>query len=438
MTIGFVSTRGGGGGPVSLGSALAAGLAPDGGLYVPERVPRFDSGDFDGAAEPAAVASVLLAPYFAGSGLESELGAIARETFSFGLPLRPAGAGHPAILELFHGPTAAFKDVGARFLAACLQRLPPPAGETRPLLILVATSGDTGGAVAAAFHGRSGFEVAVLFPLGRVSQRQQHQLTCWGGNVAAFGVNGSFDDCQRLVKAAFVDPGLAARYRLSSANSINIGRLLPQSVYYACASLAHFRATGRPLSLVVPTGNLGNGLAAVLARAMGLPIGRIVFATNANRTLPDFLASGRFEPRDSIATLASAMDVGNPSNLERLRGLFGDAAALRGQVTAAAVDDATIERTIAAAYRRDGLIVCPHTATALHVWETLPASERDDGDWAIVATAHPAKFEAIVEPLIGTGVELPPALAQLLSRPAAMHELAPELAALARGLKERR
>ena len=193
------------------------------------------------------------------------------------------------MLELFHGPTAAFKDVGARFLAAFMERALPRFPDQRPLTILVATSGDTGGAVAAAFHKRRGIRVGVLFPKGQVSPRQQHQLTCWGDNIRAFEVDGSFDDCQALVKAAFTDPGLKQRHRLSAANSINIGRLLPQAAYHAAASLWHWRKHGTAASSIVPTGNLGNGMACVWARAMGLPIGEVVFAVNANRTIPDFL-----------------------------------------------------------------------------------------------------------------------------------------------------
>ena len=247
--------------------------------------------------------------------------------------------------------------------------------------------------------------------------------------------DGSFDDCQRLVKAAFADAELAAHFRFSSANSINIGRLLPQSVYYANAALAHQRATGRPLSVIVPTGNLGNGLAAVLARAMGLPIERIVFATNANRTVPDYLASGEYEARDSLATLASAMDVGNPSNMERLRHLFGEADALNTLVRAESVDDAAIRDNVRSAWTDYGLAICPHTATGLCVWRALTATERAAHDWAIAATAHAAKFDTVVEPLIGADVPVPTALAALFERPAEFATVAPTLAAFSAALK---
>ncbi len=431
----FRSTRSGG--SADLVSALVAGLAPDGGLYVPETLPAFSPEDFDSAATPAAVGEILLAPFFADSPLADALPDVLAETFDFDVPLRPvADATMPlSMLELFHGPTAAFKDVGARFLAACLQRIDTGGGD-RPVTILVATSGDTGGAVAAAFHRRPGFRVVVLFPLGKVSPRQQQQLTCWGENVVSVAVRGTFDDCQRLVKGAFADAALAERHRFSSANSINIGRLLPQSVYYAHAALAHWRQGGEPSSVIVPTGNLGNGLAAVMARAMGLPIGDVIFATNANRTIADYLEEGEYRPRASVPTLASAMDVGDPSNMERLRNLFGEADRLRGTVEARVVEDEIIREQIRRDYERHGLVECPHTATAMHVWETLPEERRAGRHWIAVATAHAAKFPEVVEPLIGMTVPVPDALAELLALPAHYDEIPPELAALGHALDE--
>ena len=236
-----------------------------------------------------------------------------------------------------------------------------------------------GGAVAAAFHGRSGVEVAVLFPKGLVSPTQERQLTCWGDNVRALKVRGTFDDCQRLVKVAFLDRALAAQRELSSANSINLGRLLPQSVYYAAASLAVWRTHGERASFIVPSGNLGNALACLWARQVGLPIADVVLAHNANRSVPDYLASGRWEPRASVATLASAMDVGNPSNMERLRALFPGIEELRGAVSACSVTDGQIRARIRAGYHEYGQIWCPHTATAAEAWSRLPAARRPRG-----------------------------------------------------------
>lgn len=428
----FVSTRGGAA-PCGLSAAIAAGLAPDGGLYVPATLPAFPPGDFDGCENLPQIATRLLQPFFDGDALAAELPAICAEAFDFPAPLVPLATPQDFVLELFHGPTAAFKDFGARFLAACLTRL--QRAHDCPLTIVVATSGDTGAAVAAAFHKKPGLRVAVLYPDGRVSPRQAHQLGCFGGNIHTYKVAGSFDDCQALVKQALSDADLQRDVPLSSANSISLGRLLPQMSYYAAASLSHWRAHGQPLNVVVPTGNLGNAFAAILARALGLPLGRIVFATNANDVLPQFFDGADYTPRASVATLANAMDVGAPSNVERLRWLYPDDAELRRAFRAERVDDTAIRDTIARRYRDHGDVFCPHTACAVKVLEDL---RRDgaDGDWCVVATAHPAKFEGIVEPLIGRSVDVPPMLAALLQRPATARPLADDYVQFARELRK--
>jgi threonine synthase len=233
-----------------------------------------------------------------------------------------------------------------------------------------------------------------------------------------------------MVKEAFVDPALQARCALSSANSINLGRLLPQAVYYAATSLQFRRRTGRTLSFIIPSGNLGNAVACIWARSMGLPIGDVILAHNANRTVPEFLESGALQARPSVATLASAMDVGNPSNLERLRAMFPEITALREAVRATSIDDAAIRDRITADHARFGVIWCPHTAVGAETWARLPARERDEHSWCVVATASPAKFPEIVEPLIGGKVPVPPALAELLGRPTQRESLAATLAAL--------
>lgn len=421
----FVSTRGQSA-AVSLSTAIAAGLAPDGGLYVPERLPAPRA--WAPAPTLAHTAAQVLAPFFEGDALADALPAICREALDFEVPLRPLARRGDHVLELFHGPTAAFKDIGARFLAAALSRL--QAAQEQPLTIVVATSGDTGAAVAAAFHGQPGLRVVVLYPDGRVSPRQAHQLGCFGGNVQAYRVAGSFDDCQALAKQALADTALQASVPLSSANSISLGRLLPQMSYYAHAALQHQQAGRPPLNLVVPTGNLGNAMAAILARSIGLPIGRIVLATNANDVLPRFFAGEAYRPGASVATVANAMDVGAPSNFERLRWLFdGDDAALREAFSAHAVDDVQIRATIASAGAAGGEVFCPHTATAVKVLDDL-RMQGAKGDWAVVATAHPAKFEAVVEPLVGHALPVPPALAALLQRPAHAEPMAADYAAL--------
>ena len=351
----FASTRGK---TAELGfsEALVQGLAPDGGLYVPLNWPSFTLPRGTGEGREGAfpqLANQLLAPFVEDDPLAAQLPAITAEAFDFPAPLVPlAGDGSLSVLELFHGPTAAFKDFGARFLAASLVRLPRHA--PRPLKILVATSGDTGGAVAAAFFEKPGIEVAVLFPKGLVSPTQERQLICWGGNVQSFAVRGTFDDCQRLVKEAFLDAQLREHAELSSANSINLGRLLPQMVYYASASLQTQRTYGAKASFVIPSGNLGNAVACIWARKLGLPIDKIVLAHNANRTVPDYFASGSFQPRASIATLASAMDVGNPSNFERLGNILPDISSVRAELSTDAVDDAAIRARIRTGFKQYG------------------------------------------------------------------------------------
>ncbi|MCC5862031.1 MAG: threonine synthase [Gammaproteobacteria bacterium] len=429
----YLSTRGAG--PVDLEEALLRGLAPDGGLFVPVTLPHFSAEAFAGRENIVDIAVTFLSPFVAGTRLEAALDEICSDAFSFPIPLRalPPAEARLSVLELFHGPTAAFKDVGARFLAACMARLDAGQTDTRPLTILVATSGDTGGAVAAAFHGRPGFRVVVLYPEGQVSPRQAHQLACWGGNVLTLAVDGPFDACQRLVKQAFSHAEIARDHRLCSANSINIGRLLPQAVYYAAASLWHQRQHGTTASFIIPTGNLGNAQACVMARECGLPIEHVVLATNANRTIVDYLASGDYAARPSVQTLASAMDVGDPSNMERLRHLFPVFERLRGKVTAVSVSDEEIREQIRLDATRRGELWCPHTATAARVHDQLGA-RLGEGPWTLVATAHPAKFHEIVEPLVGQPVPVPPALAELLGRPTHEHRMAADLDALARQL----
>jgi threonine synthase len=406
----YVSTRGGVP-PVSLSEAIAAGAAADRGLFVPMQLPRLEPGLDGWQGSLPESARRVLEPFFAGDALEPQLDAICREAFTFDSPLVAMRTPVDLALELFHGPTAAFKDFGARFLAACLRRIDRE--DDVPLTVLVATSGDTGSAVAAAFHRTPGIHVVLLYPDGRVSPRQAHQLGCFGDNVSAVSLAGSFDECQQAVKAAFADRELTTRLRLTSANSISVGRLLPQMVLHAHAAWTR----GAPLNLVVPTGNLGNGLAAVWAREIGVPIGEIVLATNANRVLADFFEGGAFTPRPGVSTLATAMDVGDPSNFERMRWTFQDDAVLRSRVTAVAVEDREIEETIKWGERRHGQVFCPHTAAAVRVLESLRAAG-DRRPWAVVATAHPAKFETVVEPLVGHIVEIPESLGTLLARPA--------------------
>ncbi|CAN5704070.1 threonine synthase [soil metagenome] len=383
---------------------LLQGLASDGGLFVPENFPVVNLSDYKSTMSMSEFGQKVLAPFFAETSLASKLEKICDQAFNFQVPLEKiAKSKGLSVLELFHGPTAAFKDVGARFLANALIELGTKA------TVIVATSGDTGGAVASAFANQPGFDVIILYPRGKISQRQEKQLTSWGPSVRAFSVNGTFDDCQRIVKAALADSKLSNDHSFISANSISIGRLLPQMVYHARASLQYKSSTEKNATLIVPTGNLGDAVAALWAKRSGFPIDKVILATNSNRTLIDFFETGMYETRPTIATLANAMDVSAPSNFERLVHLYPDFEALKKDVQAFSISDSEISKAIAHGLEDYGQIWCPHTATA------VVAREKSQIENAIlVATAHPAKFETIVEPLIQKSVPVPTKLAETL------------------------
>jgi threonine synthase len=407
---------------VGFREALFAGLAPDGGLYHPAETPdltplfaRFnDSTSFQSLA--AAVCSELVAPE-----LDSERARrVAERAFTFAPVLRRLDA-HLLLLELFHGPTCAFKDFGAQFLAAVMEDF---LGEdNRRIQILVATSGDTGSAVAHAFHGRANIDVVILYPSGRVSELQEKQLTTLGGNVHALEVDGSFDDCQRLVKEAFKNPTLAAKLHLTSANSINIGRLLPQCIYYVFAATRRTQIGGGPPTICVPSGNFGNLTAGVYAWRWGLPVRGFVAATNANDVVPLYLASGRFNPRPSAHTLSNAMDVGNPSNFERLEELFrGGWKDMASRIEGRAVSDSRTAETMRAIYAEHGLFVDPHTAVGCAAAWDHCANEREGDEQVIVlSTAHPGKFTDIVRQATGAIPPMPERLARCLALPKQSH-----------------
>ena len=413
---------------VPLHQAIIEGIASDGGLYLPEHIPQIDASALMDSKSYREAALQIMAPFFAGDVLQEKLPVMIERAFDFPVPLKKLSSSNNFLLELFHGPTSAFKDVGARFLAECFAAVP---AESKIRTVLVATSGDTGGAVAAAFHRQENVRVIVLFPDGRVSARQAHQLSCFGDNIHSYRVLGSFDDCQRLVKSAFADKELSEKHGLTSANSINLGRLLPQMSYYAWAAVQYANSgkANDKLNFIIPSGNLGNAFAAVLARAAGAPIGDIVLATNANYVLSDFFDSGDYTPRDSVSTLANAMDVGAPSNLERLRYLYPEQKIHQAILKVESVGDDEIRRAIPVTLDTYDEIICPHTACGMVVLERL----RDAGDrrdWCVVATAHPAKFETVVEPMIQQSIEIPESLQKLLERPAQAELLVPELNAL--------
>lgn len=408
--------------------AIRDGAAPDGGLYLPQTVPQAPLPD--ARAPLPSFAADMLRPFFAGDALEGTLGAICAEAFDFPLPVVQPDPARPCLraLELFHGPTGAFKDFGARFLMACFSRI---GDRLKPLTVLAATSGDTGGAVGCAAEGREAVRAMILYPRGRVSPFQELQLTCWDAPVRAFEVDGDFDDCQRLVKSAFADPSLSAEHRLTSANSINIGRLLPQIAYAGWAAAQVRAETGQEPGFIVPTGNLGHGFAILYARAMGLPIGPVRLVTNANRTLSDWRVSGRYEPRPSLATVANAMDVGAPSNFERLSALSSEL----GPFDVERVEDDAILTRIRTDYEASGYVWCPHSATGAEAYARLAEERKAERSWIVAATAHPFKFASRIEPLIGAPIEPPPALRAILGRQGRKSGIPSELLALAEALE---
>ena len=408
----FVTTRGGAP-SVSFTSALFAGLAPDGGLYVPETIEPWTADELSRLPRRTLTDIGLraLRPFTRGDLDPATLEAVVVEALNFPIPLVQVQPGVFA-LELFHGPTFAFKDVGARVMARLM------ASRHRgddPLTILAATSGDTGSAVAHAFHRVPNTRVVILYPDGRVSPTQEAQLTMFNGergNVRSYAVAGSFDECHRLAREAYADPDLRRSMRLTSANSVNVGRLLPQSVYYFHA-IAQLVAQGFSPDGVVfstPSGNFGNLTAGLMAKRAGLPIARFIAATNVNDVVPAYLETGRFEPRPSLATLSNAMDVGHPSNFDRMLWLYGsDREAMRADVSGCHFTDDEVRATIKRVYQERGYLLDPHSAIAYLGLGGRPG--------VFLSTAHPAKFAEIVEPIIGRAVETPPALAEALNGP---------------------
>ena len=432
-----VSTRGQAP-PVSFKQAVLAGLAPDGGLYVPQSIPRKPASWWSALrGKSFHDISIAVALELAGDEFDHDtLTALIRDALNFPVRIVELEKGL-GVLELFHGPTFAFKDFGARTLARLMSRIQPPAltepaaaegGGPRAegVTILVATSGDTGSAVANAFIGVTGIRVVVLYPEGKVSVVQEAQFATLGGNVTAVAVAGTFDDCQRLAKEAFADAALRSRMRLTSANSISLGRLLPQIFYYAYA--ASQAPADRQLTISVPSGNFGNLVAGVMAWKMGAPIHCFRAPTTINDTVPRYFASGRVEPKPSVQTLANAMDVGDPSNLERLQWLFNhDLAAMKAVITTASFGDGDVRKAIGKLFEKYGYVADPHTAIGF-----LGVPEKRNGLSLFLATAHPAKFREVVQPVIDMDVPLPDALAETLARKKNVQRIRPELAELSK------
>ena len=440
----FVSTRGKAS-AASLGTALFDGLAPDGGLYVPDVIEPWPADEIDrlSSCSLQELGVRVLKPFAAGAIDEATLSAVVHEALDFPIPLVEIEPGIFA-LELFHGPTLAFKDVGARVMARLMAVL---GGD---VTVLTATSGDTGSAVANAFYGIASARVVILYPDGRVSPTQEAQLTMFnsdsGSNVRGYAVAGSFDDCQRLVKEAFADKSLRRRIPLTSANSINVGRLLPQMIYYfqAVAELRRLMSASVAPMICTPSGNFGNLTAGLMARRAGAPITRFVAATNVNDVVPEYLATGRFTPRASIHTIANAMDVGNPSNFERLLWLYdGDLEAVRRDVIGSRHQDDEVRATIRRVYDRSGYVLDPHSAIGYLGIKGQVGREGQEGRegqggqggqegrvGVFLATAHPAKFPEVVEPVIGRSIEKPAPLVHALAQPRQVFRIEATIAAV--------
>ena len=377
-------------------AALREGLAPDRGLYVPERIPQLEWSSVRGASL-SDLATRMLFPYVEGAITESNLADLMADALDFEIPLVQVNE-QVSQLELFHGPTAAFKDVGARVMSRLLG-----ATSTERLTVLVATSGDTGSAVAQGFYNVPGIDVVILYPSGRISHIQEQQLTTVGANVRAVEIQGAFDDCQRLVKEAFLDQEVQAKRPLTSANSINIGRWIPQSIYYAWATLQ----AGEPVEFVVPSGNFGNIAAGLLAHRMGMPALGFHAAVNANDVMANYMRTGSYEPSESQATISNAMDVGDPSNRPRLEWLYGtDVKHMQQEFRVSSVSEESTRQSMRKMWEESNQLVCPHTAIGFEA-ASLSRANRPQ---VVLATAHAAKFGGVVEDATGCAPEVPDAL----------------------------
>lgn len=401
---------------VSLKEAVIKGLAPDKGLYMPQRIPQLPQPFFRniGQLSLQEIAYATAFPIFGDDIEPATLKKIVYDSLNFEIPLVHV-EGEINSLELFHGPTAAFKDVGARFMARMLAHFCRQ--DSKEIVnVLVATSGDTGSAVANGFLGVEGVRVFVLYPKGKVSKIQEAQFTTLGQNITALEVNGTFDDCQRLVKQAFLDTELNEAMRLSSANSINVARFLPQMFYYfyAYAQLARDGKTDKDIVVAVPSGNFGNITAGLIAKRMGLPVKRFIAANNRNDIFLQYLNSGVYTPRPSIATIANAMDVGDPSNFARVLDLYGNSHdAICAEISGCSYNDEQISETIADVYQRTGYLLDPHGATGYRALQ----EQLNDGERGIfVETAHPAKFKGVVEAVIGHEIGIPERLMKFMIR----------------------
>lgn len=398
---------------VSFREAVMTGLAPEGGLYMPETITPLSDEFYENLHNMSkeAIAMQVLKQFVGDEIDETALLDIVTETLAFDFPVVNI---HDNIytLELFHGPTLAFKDVGAKFMARCLSYF---LNEDEHITILAATSGDTGSAVGQGFKGVKGVDVVLLYPKGKISKIQESQLTTIGDNVVALEVAGDFDNCQTMVKEAFADDALKKARPLSSANSINIARLLPQSLYYFFA-FQQLAKQGKKLAVTIPSGNYGNLTAGLFAQRLGLPISQFVASANSNSTVPDYLSSGDYTPRPSLPTISNAMDVGNPSNFYRITDLFDqDLEAMRQMIKGYSYSDESTQQTMKEVYEQHDYLLDPHGAVGyLGLSEFL--KDHPDYIGVFLETAHPAKFKEVVDEAVGTNLDIPQVLENALSK----------------------
>lgn len=400
--------------PVDFKEAAIRGQAPDKGLYFPEHTPVFDSSFFHNIEkiEDEEIAYQVIQPYIGKAIPDKILKKIISETINFPIPLVKLNEKIYS-LELFHGPTLAFKDVGARFMSRCLGYFAKERNEK--LVVLVATSGDTGGAVANGFYAVNGVEVVILYPSGKVSSVQEKQLTTLGKNIHALEVNGNFDDCQQLVKRAFGDEDLNKKLFLTSANSINVARWLPQQFYYFFA-YKQWPDKKHPPVISVPSGNFGNLCAAILAHSSGLPVQHFIAACNVNDVVPEFLKTGKYQPKRTIATISNAMDVGDPNNFIRILEIFEeDMSELKRILSAYSITDDETRSTIKKVYRQFHYLLDPHGAVGYLCLERYLKKNSGLRGY-FVETAHPVKFYDVVESVIEEKIPLPPAVQDIIDK----------------------
>ena len=396
--------------------AAIRGQAPDKGLYFPEHIPQVEAELISNIEkiEDEEIAYRVISPYVGESIPNDVLQRIVKETINFPVPLVKVNENIYS-LELFHGPTLAFKDVGARFMSRCLGYFVKD--EDQKITVLVATSGDTGGAVANGFYGVDGVDVVILYPSGKVSSIQELQLTTLGKNISALEVNGRFDDCQQMVKQAFVDADLKKQMFLTSANSINVARWLPQQFYYFFAYQQWKKEQPNTDPVIsVPSGNFGNICAGMLAHASGLPVKHFIAACNANDIVPTYLENGKYSPKQAVSTLSNAMDVGNPSNFVRILEIFEqEFDALKGKLSAYSITDEETKQTIGDVYRKYEYLLDPHGAVGYLALEKYLQGHKDEKGF-LLETAHPVKFPDAVEAIIGGRLEIPKSVNGLLSK----------------------